>query len=329
MKNFVLFLILCFFFAQCTREKLPVYYLAESKQIDVIADTLLFVDINCLTFHDEELYFTNPVTDQIVSLDRNFNLKKILGKKGQGPNELLNIGQFAICDSLISVLNGSNGRINIFSTEGNIISEVSISKSILLFDSNYRYCFTGNDIIGSSSIADAPLSKYNIYTKEQTLFGKTHVFPTPKQTSIRNNRFTAKMDNRLIVVSDNLPFIEIYDSDNLEQSVQYDYSDIAQVRSSIQAIENKRDQTDNSYRRLCEDIYVANQHLYLLLIDYSNDDFNVNQIINFDIYPDIKPVCIYKLQGKYFTTFCISEEDGAIYAYHHTDNTLRVYLINQ
>ena len=327
MNKFIFFIFLCLCFVQCCREKLPIYHLAESKQIDIIADTLLFNNINCLTFYNDKLYFTNPIYDQIISLDKNFDLKKIFGKKGKGPNELLGIGQFAMCDSLISVLNVANRRINVFSIDKEIATEMPISNSIL-FESNYRYCFIDTDIIGCSSVAEAPLSKYNIHTKEQTLFGKTHQFSTSKQTSIRNNRFTAKIGNGFIVVSNNLPYIEIYNQDNLEQIVQYDYSNITQVKKSIQAIERKPDKEDNSYRHLCEDVYVTNQYLYILLINYTNNDFNVNQIIKFEIYPVIKPVAIYKLPGKYFKTFCISEEDGIIYAYHYTENTLGAYLIN-
>jgi hypothetical protein len=63
------------------------------------------------------------------------------------------------------------------------------------------------------------------------------------------------------------------------------------------------------------------------LIDYSNDDFIVNQIIKFDFLSDMKSVCIYKLPGKYFTTFCISEEYDIVYAFSHTDNTLGAYKI--
>lgn len=328
MKNIFLILALCLSLIQCSYEKLPVYNLVKSKQVDVIVDTLFLHDIKCLTFYDEKLYFSNPVYDQIISLNKNLEFERIFGRKGKGPNELLGINQFAIHDSLISVLNVSNRRVNVFLTSGISASETLIGNSIL-FDPSYRYCFIDTTIIGCSSIAETPLSKYNIYTKKQTLFGKTYEFPTPKQTLIRNNRFTAKIDNKLIVVSNNLPYIEIYNQDSLEQIVQYDYSSILQVQRSLRAIEKKPDQEDNSYRHLCEDIYVTNRHLYILLIDYSNNDFNVNQIIKFEVFPVIKPISVYNLPGKYYTTFCVSEEDGVVYAYHYTDNTLGTYLINK
>lgn len=329
MTKYVILLISCISLMQCTHEKLTTHYLVESKKIDLIDDTLLFKDIRCLTFYNNRLYFTNPIYDQVVSLNKNLDLEKTFGEKGNGPNELLDIDQFTITDSLISVLNVSNRRINIFSVSGEPLIETSISNSIH-FDTSYRFCFVDSSIVGSSDVAEAPLSKYNIYTSEQTLFGKTYQFPTPKQTSIRNNRFTSKIDDGFIVVSNNLPFIEIYNSDNnFEQVVQYNYSDIIEVHNSIRAIESANDKTDNSYRHLCEDIYVTNRYLYILLIDYTNNDFNVNQIIKFKIRPVIEPVSIYKLPGKYFKTFCISEEDGIVYAYHYTDNTLGAYLINQ
>lgn len=328
MKNILVLLIICFFFIQCSREKLPVCNLIESKLIDIVSDTLLFNDIKCLTYYEDRLYFTNPVYDQIVSLNKNLDLERIFGKRGKGANELLGINQFAVHDSLISILNVSNGRVNVFSTNGEYISETPLGNSIL-FDPSYRYCFMDTVIIGCSSVAEAPLSKYYIYKKELTLFGETYEFLTPRQTQIRNNRFTAKIDNGFIVVSNNLPYIEIYSQDSLRKTIKYDYSDIFQVKKTLRAIEEKSDNDDNSYRHICEDICVTNQHLYILLIDYSNNDFNVNQIIKFEIYPIIKPVSILKLPGKYFTTFSVSEEDGIIYAYHYTENTLGKYLMNK
>lgn len=322
MNRFFLLFVVCLFFVQCSHEKLPVYDLAVSKQKGIIGDTLLFKEISCLTFYRSKLYFSNPVYDHIVSLDKNFNLDTIFGKKGRGPNEFMNVSQFSMDDSLIYVLNRINGRVNIFSTEGKNISEISLSNSIL-FRYNCRFCFADNHIIGFSSVAETPLTKYNIYTKEQTLFGKMYQFPTPKQTSIRNSRFTAKVDNSYIVVSDNLPRIEIYNQDNLEQIVQYDYSDIPQVKNSIEATEMKFKKADNSYQILCKDIYATSQHLYILFVDN-----NINQIIKFEIYPVIKPVSVYKLPGKWFTTFCVSEEDNIVYAYEYTENTLGAYLIN-
>lgn len=324
--NKYLFLVLCFSLLQCTHEKaLPIHNLTLSKQIEDVADTLLLHDVTCLTFHDNKLFFTNPVYDHIVSLDKNLDLLKIIGTQGEGPGQLLSISQFAIDDSLISVLNGRNRRINVFSVAGDPVSETAISSSIL-FDLNYRYCFIDADIIGCSPAAETPLSKYNIYTKEQTLFGEIYQFPTSKQTEIRNRRFMVKMDTRLIVVSDNLPSIEIYDQDNLERISLYDYSGIGQIEKNIQAIESKSGITDNSYCVLIQDVYVTDRHLYVLLNDFTNNDFKANQIIKFDIHPDIKPVALYKLPGDYFSTFCVDEEDGVVYAYHHTENMLGAYL---
>lgn len=328
MKNIFWSLTIGLFFIQCSHTKLPIYDLIEFRRIDIVSDTLLFNDIKCLTFYDSSLYFTNPVYDQIVVLNKKLGLERILGKRGNGANELLGINQFAMRDSLISVLNVSNQRINIFSTNGKLKSETPISNSIL-FDPNYRYCFMDTVIIGSSSVSEAPLSKYYIYKKESIPFGKTYEFPTPRQTQIRNKRFAAKFDNNFIMVSNNLPYIEVYSQDSLKQSVRCDYSDVYQVKKTICAIEDKLDNDDNSYRHLCEDICVTNKYLYLLLIDYTNNDFNVNQIIKFEIYPVIKPVSILRLPGKYFTTFSVSEEDGIVYAYHYTDNTLREYLMDK
>ena len=329
MKRFFLFLALCIVFVQCRHSeiKLPIYNLTENSSIDMIADTILFTKIKCLTFQYNRLFFTNPVYDQIVSLDKNLRLDKLMGVQGRGPKNLLQISQFSIQDSLIYMLNSANGRINIYSIEGTFVSEVSLSND-LLFVPRMRHCFFDNHIIGSSGVANAPLSKYNIYTQEQTLFGEPYKFDSPMQTQIRNSRFTGKAGNRLVAVSDNQPYIEIYDQESLDLVVRYDFSHIAQVQKVIQYNES-RNLPDNSMAVLTGDIYTTNQHLYTLFYERIDGEFFANQIIKFKISPEIKPVSIYKLPGEIYTTFCVSEEDNIVYAYCEDMNTIGAYQISR
>ena len=125
MKRFFYFLLLCVLFIRCNNKEaeLPVYELTPIKEIDIIGDTLLFTSIRCLTFHENKIYFSNPVYDHIVCLDKDLNLVNMIGKKGKGANELLSIYHFSIEDSLIFLINSGNRRINIFSTAGMPVSE--------------------------------------------------------------------------------------------------------------------------------------------------------------------------------------------------------------
>jgi hypothetical protein len=64
---------------------------------------------------------------------------------------------------------------------------------------------------------------------------------------------------------------------------------------------------ENTFYRICDDICVTNKHLYLLTFSLSDgDNVYLNQIIKFEIH-DIKPVAIYKLPGKWFTSFCVPQ----------------------
>ncbi len=324
---FILFT-LYFSFTQCKREdEIPTFSLESFNQIDEFSDTILFREIECLTFHDDKIYLSNTMYDQMVSLDLNLNLINIFGERGQGPNELLSIGRFAIQDTTMSVLNLGNGRINIFSTEGSVISETKVSDSIL-FDPTYRFAFLDTLIIGSSSVSDDPLLLYNIYTKEQILFGEAFEFSTPKQTAIRNKRHIAIIKNNLFSVSNNLPIIEKYNLANFNQVSKYDYSDIPFVKESINAIESKQNVEDNSYYVLCDDIYNDGIKLYVLVSEFTNNNYIKNKIIQFNTVPNIKPECIYKLSGKIYDTFCVSEEHQTIYAYNKQENTIEAYRMD-
>jgi hypothetical protein len=330
-KIFLLFLI-SIFFLRCSKDKnveLPVYELSLLKEIDIISDTILFYNIKCLEFHNSKLYFTNPVYDHIVCLDKGLNFERYFGQKGKGANELLGIDKFAIEDTLICVINNMNLRINVFSLKGELISEESRDNSVL-FQSYYKFSFNGNEIIGCSDFALSPLIKYNIYTKDHILFGKTYQFSSDLQTSIRNNRLTAKYNDGYIIVSNNLPYIEIYSKDKLEQTERYDYSIISQVKNKLRLDKSISDNSENMFNLLCEDICFTKENLYILVYSYTdNNKINLNQIIKFEIFPNIKPITIYKLPGKWCQSFCVSEDDGIIYAYEYTDNKIGMYLINE
>jgi hypothetical protein len=246
-----------------------------------------------------------------------------MGKRGQGPNELLDIHQFAIKDSLVVVLNGNN-RINIFNINGELLEEHSLVDVSIRFGTGHRFYFNGKEIIGSSSLADNPLTIYNIYTREQTFFGEKYEFSTSEQTAIRNDRFICILKNKCIAVSDNLPFIEVYDLDTKKLIEKYDYSKIKEIEKSLKAIERKesQDSNSNSYYTLCRDICIVNDCMYLLFVNHG-EEHRVDKIIKFELMPSIKPVSIIELSGKTYSSFCIS--DNFVYGYNSRENTIEQY----
>jgi len=325
MKTCPAYIILLFIVILCNncQDRLPIVKLTREKSIDILSDSILFNNVECLTSNSNNLFFTNAFYDQIVRLDESLSLIKMMGERGEGPNMLLGINQFAIKDSLIAVLNGNN-RINIFNINGELVEEHSLVGVTTYLGTGHRFFFTGKEIIGSSSSAKKPLTIYNIYTKEQTFFGEKYEFSTSHQTAIRNDRFVCISKNQCIAVSDNLPFIEVYDLNTKELIEKYDYSKIKEIEKSLKAIERKesQDSSPNSYYTLCRDICIVNDCLYLLFIDFS-EGFEVNKIMKLELTPSIKPVSIIELSGKTYSSFCIS--DNFVYGYNSRENTIEQY----
>lgn len=257
-------------------------------------------------------------------MDKDLKLVRTIGKSGEGPGELFGINQFAINDSSIAVINGGNYRINIFKTNGTLLKEYALVNQVIYFHTLYRFLYNGTKLIGCSSLPDSPLTIYDIDTGKQVLFGEGYKYHSPIQNAIRNGRFISLFKNSYMVVSDNMPFIEIYDRSTNQLINKYNYSSVNCVNESLKAIENQKEQYENSYSNLCEDVYIDNENLYILVANFK-DKYFVNEIIRFKLSPQIVPTAIIKLPGNIYSTFCIS--DTLLYAYNSSKNTLEKYTM--
>lgn len=310
-------------FSSCA-DKLPKVNVKREKGIDVLADSIYFSDLRCLTLQDGKLFISNVSDDQIICLDRDLALVTILGKKGQGPGELLGISQYAIKDSSLVVLNGGNNRINIYNTDNALMKEYSLGNNMIRFHTAYRFGFDGKQLIGCSSLAETPLATYNLETGEQTFWGEGYKFHLAVQSVVRNGRHTCLYENTYISVSDNMPYIEVYDANSHILINKYDYSQIDNVKKSLKAIEKRKNEAGNSYQIICDDIYVANGHLYLLFANIVGS-YHVNEIIEFELNPQINPISIIKLPGEIYSSFCVS--DSLLYAYNSYNNILEKFVM--
>lgn len=320
----ILLILQLVFFIGC-KENLKVYNIKKNESIDSVADSILFLSVKCLTADNENLYFTDTYSDRIICLNNgNFSLNYIIGNRGMGPKELLGINQFAIADSLITVLNGGNNRINIFKKDGSLYHEYSLANLDIYFDTGYRFYFERNKISGYSSLGASPLTTYAMDNQAQTFWGTKFEFASESQTAVRNGRHLGFFKGRYLSVSDNLPIIEIYDAHSHVLLDKYDYSQIPTVAKSLKQIAKKNTVASNSYFVICEDLYITNGHLYILIADYK-DGYSVNEIIEFELEPIVKPKSILKLSGKVYSTFCINK--GELYGYNSLDNAIEKFSL--
>lgn len=325
MNRILIIICTLLLFSNCT-EKLPTIELILEKKVDALEDSILFANLKCLTMHNGNLFVTDISNNQLICMDKELNLVMTIGKAGSGPGELLEINQFAIKDSSIVVLNGGNYRINIFKTDGKLIKEYSLINSAIHFHTAYRFGYVGTQLIGCSSLPDTPLDIYDIHTGKQTLFGEAYKFSSPVQEAIRNGRFVALFKDSYIVVSDNMPYIEVYNDKTKKLTAKYDYSSIRSVERTLKAVDEYNKKYDNSYSCICEDIYVDNDYLYILFANFG-EKYAVNEIIKFKLSPKITPSAIIKLPGKIYSSFCVA--DTHLYVYNKSKNMLEKYKMIQ
>jgi hypothetical protein len=311
----------------CTNDSdiIPTINLSVNKKVDAISDSIYFKDIDCMAFHNGLLFFTNPVFDNIVCTDHNFELRKIIGVRGKGPNNLLGIQQFAICDSVLCVSNGGNRRVNLYNiNNGDIISEKKLTESVTM-SWFYRIGFDGEFTYSGAYKAEKPFSAYNINDGAEKLFGENYTFSSKKQTSIRNDRYVFSSDSLIYAVSDNLPIIETYSKQTKQLIDKYDYSSINHVKEEMEFINSKK-YADNEYATICNDIYLTDNNFYVLLTEIK-EGFFINKIIKFYLEPSITPVAIYQLPGKIYHAFCVSETENCIFAFEYKSNSIEKLLL--
>jgi len=109
-----------------TREKLLIFTLifnllcitciCDEKLVNIEGRVLLYKAYK--GFH----YFLNSHEDNIWRFDNNLKFVNKIGKRGEGPGELINLHNFNFVDNKIYLY--SKGKISIFDLEGNLIQEI-------------------------------------------------------------------------------------------------------------------------------------------------------------------------------------------------------------
>lgn len=312
MKKWLLVLCIALLTASCGRQltSLPTIEPQLVKSVDVLADSIYFSEITAMKYHDNRIYACCMGQSQILCMDNDFGLLHIIGHKGRAASELMNPSSFDMDGDTIVVL--CYGAFKRYTVNGEFVGSSDIgpllpNKDFAWSDGCYYYTSSRQGPVISLSADGTSRS-----------FGECYRFETEEAARYRNARFTRVYRDRIITVSDNLPYIEVFDRQTLESVRKVDYSDVDLV-SEIMKSNASEQLAANQYRTLVSGCNVADGKLYVLLAD-NLDGFCANKIIVFDLERDCRPVSIVQLPGARYFSFCVNGQ--TLYAFNLRENTL-------
>lgn len=306
--------VLCFalLFASCGRQltSLPTIEPQLVKSADVLADSIYFSEITAMKYHGDRIYACCMGQSQILCMDDEFGLLHTIGHEGRAANELMDPSSFDIEGDTIAVL--CYGSFKRYTVNGEFVGTFDIGR--LLPNKDFAMC-AGSYYYTSSN--QGPVISLSADGTSRS-FGERYRFETEEAARYRNARFTRVYRDRIITVSDNLPYIEVFDRQTLESVRKVDYSDVDLV-SEIMKSNASEQLAANQYRTLVSGCNVADGKLYVLLAD-NLDGFCANKIIVFDLERDCRPVSIVQLPGARYFSFCVNGQ--TLYAFNLLENTL-------
>lgn len=254
--------------------------------------------VMCMSIFGEDLYYSDYF-GEIVVLDKDYNVKKRIGSRGQGPGELLSVAHFYIAGG-DSIYIRSDGRqaIDLF-VHGKYTLHIPFPKETRL--DNTRF-FSEDQHIFHTVVSDSfPVivfdhdSKINQFICNRTAWDKPDL-------KLHSTRHLLKGDDVFFVIGYVLPVFQVYSMDG-KLLKEYDLRLIPEIDRKVKLYENTPP-IPNSYQILIEDVYFDNHKIYLL-IGTKEDSYFCNTICVLDVSGEIMHTSTFRLSGEAYISFCV------------------------
>ncbi len=319
-KNCI-FILSVIVFISCNNKE-SVTALSLRKSVSEFSDTLFFSEVKGLTENKGIVYFSDLYRNQVIAFnEQDLSLQAVIGKQGAGPNEIVHFSHFAIYEDSVYIFDEGSFTLRCYDITGKQTGNHALPQKTE-YAPFFRFLISGSHTMLCPTFSSSgAVGEYNWFTDSLSFWGTRFTYRYALHNHIRNNRHLLRSGEDVILISDNEPVIEFYDKDRRKKAT-YDYSDIEMVKRRLAYIE--RNVADsNSYGKICEDAYVFEDKLYLLLMT-NNDkgDFFTNHLAVFTLTPPMTFLQLLELPGRLYDTFCVSE--NAIIAYNSQTSSFEI-----
>jgi len=228
------------------------------------------IDFNAIVLYkNSNLYFFNPLSKNIIILDKKGKIIKLVGQSGEGPGEMRNIVCATVNDSNIYIYDNILSRFTIYDKYGNF--EKLISTDIL----DIRAICA--DKLGSIYIHHPPQAKYNSFLSIIKRDGRI-INIGAYDNGYKSYYIRGFLDGNIICDNNNVFFSNIYDY----KISKYDlfrntYNQFGKKPKDF--IKLKKENNLSNFNKLSDNYQKATIVLSLHLIDKSR--LLLQELINF------------------------------------------------
>lgn len=287
-------------------------HLTHSDEIYQLSDSSYISSIVSMKYYGDKLYLSENKRCEILVLDDNLNYINSIGRMGRGPDELMDINRFIIYGDTILIKDPGNNRVQKYFLTGEYIKSIPLSK--INIDIINGFNLLNGHFIGSSK-GDSAIVSFKLvsdYLELYKEFGCRYKFNEKVKEEVCNGRYLMVNKGKLIAVSDNLPYIEVYDSDYNLINI-YDISESPIIEKQIKYI-NTEKLSGKSYRVLIQECDIYDNHLYILVNQFT-DGYSCNTILMYSLNDMSTPKKILYLPNVAYSSFTIGGDN--IYAFSH------------
>ena len=302
------------------KEITPVTLLPDTVFSELSDSSFVPSRIACMATVGDEVYFSDYPMGKVLSLDANYNIKKEIGSKGQGPGELLSAAHFYTKgrDS-IYILDEVKGTLEHF-VNGKHIETKSFPKDVRLTN-NTRFFVRDHNAFHSVIAEKSPVFILNDNVQESKFICDYSTYDRMK-FSLHSTRHVLESENGFFLIGCVLPVLQQYSFDG-ELCGEYDLKQIPEVEQ-VTKIYNSTPQIPTSYFTMIQDVYYYNHKLYLLIGTSFDKQYTCNTICVLDVAGEIEHISTFKLSGGPYTSFCIGQ-DNIVFAGSMRNASIEVF----
>lgn len=324
LNNIILTIIFVSTLISCQQGNRSQLETVKYKQLSFVEgwkDSIFLSQVRGLQFHDNFLYISDQYLSQVIETDKFFTFNRSIGKQGPGPEDFVSIESIALNDSLLYVFDMGHCAVLCFDQKRGFQSKCTLLGDRIYMP--YRFFVNDSCLYVSTAEENGLFLDVNIQTGKKSYCAKRKDFGADLPNRIRNSRHLLKYNNQCVIVSDNIPIVEIYDLKNKQMVDSLDFSNIDYIKKNL--IENENIRQQNSYTMIVADAYIDCNYLYILLFGTSPSGSTIsNEILKIELSPILGKNEIIQLPGTNYTYICVNQD--SIYAYNKKEARIELLV---
>lgn len=281
-------------------------------------DSTFFADISSMHYQDGSLYLFDRKRGDVAVKNTTDNTFFTAGQIGQGPLELVNPTTFTVCENgYIVILDAGKLRLNFFNGKELTASLDAPSGGETRFfiyqDTAYMALPTDTTCYAKC----APSWERGSMKGIDLCGNNLRITNAEDMNLLRNKRHLVKGAECLYTICPSFPIIEKYDLHSNQLLETLDLSKLDYLNKVYDFVKNK-ETSPKSFYVFLQDAYYYDKRLYILFADWKNG-YTVNKILVLEDCGSLKPICIYQLPNRIYTSFAVGNNELYAFNYENTE----------